>query len=124
VKCVIPAGGIGSRISEESGLRPKPMIEIGGRPIIWHIMKIYAHHGIRDFVICLGYKGYVIKEYFVNHFLHQSDVTIDTGSNQVTDHDGKVDDWCVTLVTPASTPWLAGASSAYAVISIRANRSA
>lgn len=73
------------------------MIEIGGRPLIWHIMKIYAHHGIRDFVICLGYKGYVIKEYFVNYFLHQSDVTIDTGSNQVSYHDGKVDDWRVTL---------------------------
>ena len=97
MKCVILAGGLGSRISEESGLRPKPMIEIGGRPLIWHIMKIYAHHGIRDFVICLGYKGYVIKEYFVNYFLHQSDVTIDTGSNQVSYHDGKVDDWRVTL---------------------------
>jgi glucose-1-phosphate cytidylyltransferase len=98
LKCVILAGGLGSRISEESGLRPKPMIEIGGRPIIWHIMKLYSHHGIQDFVICLGYKGYIIKEYFVNYFLHQSDVTIDTGTNQVTYHDGKVDDWRVTLV--------------------------
>jgi glucose-1-phosphate cytidylyltransferase len=98
LKCVILAGGLGSRISEESTLRPKPMIEIGGRPIIWHIMKIYAQHGIKDFVICLGYKGYMIKEYFVNYFLHQSDVTIDTGTNQITYHAGKVDDWRVTLV--------------------------
>jgi glucose-1-phosphate cytidylyltransferase len=98
VKCVILAGGLGTRISEESNLKPKPMIEIGGRPLIWHIMKIYAHHGIKDFVICLGYKGYVIKEYFTNYFLHQSDVTVDTGTNQITYHDSKADDWRVTLV--------------------------
>jgi len=95
---VILAGGLGTRISEESNLRPKPMIEIGGRPILWHIMKIYAHHGVKEFVVCLGYKGYVIKEYFINYFLHQSDVTIDTGKNQVTYHGGKVDHWRVTLV--------------------------
>jgi glucose-1-phosphate cytidylyltransferase len=97
LKCVILAGGLGSRISEESALRPKPMIEIGGRPILWHIMKIYAHHGVKEFIICLGYKGYVIKEYFVNYFLHQSDITVDTGANHVTFHDGQVDDWRVTL---------------------------
>src|SRR5713226_2397573 len=79
MKCVILAGGIGTRISEESGLRPKPMIEIGGKPILWHIMKVYSAHGVNEFVICLGYKGYVIKEYFANYFLHMSDVTFDTG---------------------------------------------
>jgi glucose-1-phosphate cytidylyltransferase len=98
MKCVILAGGLGTRISEESHLRPKPMIEIGGRPILWHIMKIYAHHGVCDFIICLGYKGYMVKEYFANYFLHQSDVTIDTRTNRVTYHKGEVEDWRVTLV--------------------------
>ena len=82
MKAVILAGGLGTRISEESHLRPKPMVEIGGMPILWHVMKIYAHHGIEDFVICLGYKGYMIKEYFSNYFLHASDVTIDARTNR------------------------------------------
>lgn len=98
MKCVILAGGLGTRISEESHLRPKPMIEIGGRPILWHIMKIYAHHGIDEFVLCLGYKGYMVKEYFTNYFLHQSDVTIDTAANTLTYHQSQVDRWKVTLV--------------------------
>ena len=98
MKCVILAGGLGTRISEESHLRPKPMIEVGGRPILWHIMKIYAHHGVDEFVVCLGYRGYMVKEYFTNYFLHQSDVTVDTGSNTLTYHQGQVDRWKVTLV--------------------------
>ena len=98
MKCVILAGGLGTRISEESHLRPKPMIEIGGRPIIWHIMKIYSSHGINDFVICLGYRGYVIKEYFANYFLHMSDVTIDMAHNQIEVHQKGAEPWKVTLV--------------------------
>jgi glucose-1-phosphate cytidylyltransferase len=98
MKAVILAGGFGSRISEESHLRPKPMIEIGGRPILWHIMKIYSHHGINDFVICLGYKGYVIKEYFANYFLHMSDVTFDMQNNQMTVHERHAEPWKVTLI--------------------------
>ncbi len=98
MKVVILAGGFGSRISEETDLKPKPMIEIGGKPIIWHIMKIYSHYGFNDFVICVGYKGYVIKEYFANYFLHQSDVTIDMKSNKLKVHRKKVEPWKVTLV--------------------------
>jgi glucose-1-phosphate cytidylyltransferase len=98
VKAVILAGGLGTRISEESHLRPKPMIEIGGRPILWHIMKIYSHWGINDFVICLGYKGYIIKEYFANYFLHMSDVTFDMSQNRMTVHQRKAEPWKVTLV--------------------------
>jgi len=98
MKAVILAGGMGTRISEESHLRPKPMIEIGGRPILWHIMKIYAHHGITDFVVCLGYKGYMIKEYFANYFLHNSDVTIDAAKNELTYHHTKAEPWRITLV--------------------------
>src|SRR5260221_7141349 len=98
MKLVILAGGRGTRISEESHLRPKPMIEIGGRPILWHIMKIYAAHGITDFVICLGYKGYVIKEYFANHLLHAADVTFDLATNAVSYHDVRSEPWRVTLV--------------------------
>lgn len=98
MKAVILAGGLGTRISEESHLRPKPMIEIGGKPILWHIMKIYSHHGIQDFVICLGYKGYVIKEYFANYFLHMSDVTFDMSSNTMEVHQRYVEPWRVTLV--------------------------
>jgi glucose-1-phosphate cytidylyltransferase len=98
MKTVILAGGIGTRISEESVLRPKPMIEIGGKPIIWHIMKIYSSHGINDFVICLGYKGYVIKEYFANYFLHMSDVTIDMAHNKIEVHQKGAEPWKVTLV--------------------------
>jgi len=98
MKAVILAGGMGTRISEESHLRPKPMIEIGGRPILWHIMKIYSQHGISDFVICLGYKGYLIKEYFANYFLHNADVTIDARSNEIHYHTAKSEPWRVTLV--------------------------
>lgn len=98
MKAVILAGGMGTRISEESHLRPKPMIEIGGRPILWHIMKIYSHHGINDFVICLGYKGYMIKEYFANYFLHMSDVTFDMSCNQMHVHYKSAEPWKVTLV--------------------------
>lgn len=98
MKVVLLAGGMGTRISEESVLRPKPMIEIGGRPILWHIMKIYAQHGLHEFVICLGYKGYMIKEYFMNFFLHHSDVTIDVSSNNVVYHQTNVEPWKVTLI--------------------------
>ncbi|MDF2120198.1 glucose-1-phosphate cytidylyltransferase [Roseiarcaceae bacterium H3SJ34-1] len=98
MKAVILAGGMGTRISEESHLRPKPMIEIGGRPILWHIMKIYSHHGINDFVICLGYRGYMIKEYFANYVLHNSDVTIDARANSIVQHSTSAEPWTVTLV--------------------------
>jgi glucose-1-phosphate cytidylyltransferase len=98
VKAVILAGGVGSRITEETQVRPKPMIEIGGKPILWHIMKIYAAHGIEDFVVCLGYRGYMIKEYFANYWLHASDVTIDLGRNTTEVHDGEREPWRVTLV--------------------------
>lgn len=98
MKAVILAGGLGTRISEESHLKPKPMIEIGGKPILWHIMKIYSQHGIHDFIICCGYKGYVIKEYFANYFLHQSDVTLDLANNKVEVHQNSSEPWKVTLV--------------------------
>ena len=98
MKAVILAGGMGTRISEESHLRPKPMIEIGGRPILWHIMKTYSHYGINDFVICLGYRGYMIKEYFANYFLHNSDVTIDAARNAIEYHQTQAEPWRVTLV--------------------------
>ena len=98
MKAVILAGGLGSRISEETSARPKPMIEIGGKPILWHIMKIYSHHGINDFIICCGYKGYVIKEYFSNYFLHMSDVTFDMSANTLEVHHRKAEPWRVTLV--------------------------
>jgi glucose-1-phosphate cytidylyltransferase len=98
MKAVILAGGLGTRISEETHLKPKPMIEIGGMPIIWHIMKIYSAHGVSDFVICCGYKGYVIKEYFRNYVLHMSDITIDMRSNDMIVHDAKAEPWSVTLV--------------------------
>lgn len=98
LKAVILAGGLGTRISEESHLRPKPMIEIGGRPILWHIMKMYSHHGINDFVVCLGYRGYVIKEYFANYFLHMSDVTFDMANNSMEVHQRYAEPWRVTLV--------------------------
>lgn len=97
-KAVILAGGLGTRISEESHLRPKPMIEIGGKPILWHIMKIYSAHGINDFIICLGYKGYVVKEYFANYFLHMSDVTFDMALNRMEVHEHHAEPWRVTLV--------------------------
>ena len=98
MKAVILAGGLGTRISEESHLKPKPMIEIGGKPIIWHILKIYSAHGINDFVICLGYKGYVVKEYFANYFLHTSDVTFDMVNNRMEVHQRHAEPWRVTLV--------------------------
>jgi glucose-1-phosphate cytidylyltransferase len=98
MKAVILAGGLGTRISEESHLKPKPMIELGGKPILWHILKIYSHHGINDFVICLGYRGYVIKEYFANYFLHMSDVTFDMANNRMEVHQRNAEPWRVTLV--------------------------
>lgn len=98
MKAVILAGGLGTRILEESHLRPKPMIEIGGKPILWHIMKIYSQHGVNEFIICLGYKGYVIKEYFANYFLHMSDVTFDMGQNRMEVHEQHAEPWRVTLV--------------------------
>jgi glucose-1-phosphate cytidylyltransferase len=98
MKAVILAGGLGTRISEESVSRPKPMIEVGGKPILWHIMKIYSAHGVNDFVICCGYKGYVIKEYFANYFLHMSDVTFDMSTNSIEVHHKKVETWKITLI--------------------------
>lgn len=98
MKAVILAGGLGTRLSEETDLRPKPMVEIGGMPILWHIMKSYSAHGINDFVICCGYKGYVIKEYFANYFLHMSDVTFDLSKNEMEVHQRKAEPWRVTLV--------------------------
>jgi len=98
MKAVILAGGLGTRISEESHLKPKPMIEIGNKPILWHILKIYSYYGINDFVICLGHKGYVIKEYFANYFLHMSDVTFDLTSNSMEVHQNQAEPWRVTLV--------------------------
>lgn len=98
MKAVILAGGLGTRISEETHLRPKPMIEIGGKPILWHIMKIYSHYGINEFIICLGYKGYMIKEYFANYFLHMSDVTFDMSDNSMEVHHQHTEPWKVTLI--------------------------
>ena len=98
MKAVILAGGLGTRFAEETSLRPKPMIEIGGRPILWHILKIYAAHGVNDFVICCGYKGYVIKEYFANYFLHMSDVTFDMRENEMIVHEKRAEPWKVTLI--------------------------
>lgn len=98
MKAVILAGGLGTRISEETHLKPKPMLEIGGKPILWHIMKLYSAHGVNEFVICCGYKGYVIKEYFANYFLHMSDVTFDMERNQMEVHQRNVEPWRVTLV--------------------------
>ncbi len=98
MKVVIFAGGLGTRISEETDTRPKPMVEIGGKPILWHIMKIYSHFGFNEFIICLGYKGYVIKEYFMHYFLHNSDITIDIANNKVETHDSNTEAFKVTLV--------------------------
>jgi len=98
LKAVILAGGLGTRISEETHLKPKPMIEIGGKPILWHLMKIYSSHGINDFIVCCGYKGYIIKEYFANYFLHMSDVTFDMSNNQMKVHQQSAEPWTVTLV--------------------------
>jgi len=98
MKVVILAGGLGSRISEESTIRPKPLVEIGGKPIIWHIMKLYSHYGLNDFIICCGYKGYLIKEYFTNYSLHTTDITVDVRSNQVKVHKKTTEPWKITLV--------------------------
>ncbi|MDP5337876.1 MAG: glucose-1-phosphate cytidylyltransferase, partial [Nodularia sp. (in: cyanobacteria)] len=98
MKAIILAGGLGTRLSEETSIRPKPMVEVGGKPILWHIMKTYSAHGINDFIICCGYKGYIIKEYFANYFLHMSDVTFDMRFNQMNVHSGYAEPWRVTLV--------------------------
>src|SRR6201747_656962 len=98
MKVVLLAGGLGTRLSEETVLKPKPMVEIGGMPILWHIMKIYSTYGFNDFVVCLGYKGYVIKEFFSNYFLHKSNVTIDLKNNSVEVHDSQAEPWKITLV--------------------------
>jgi glucose-1-phosphate cytidylyltransferase len=98
MKVLILAGGLGSRLSEETELKPKPMVQIGGRPILWHIMKIYSHYGYNEFIVLLGYKGYVIKEFFANYFLHQSDVTINMVENNMTIHNNSTEPWVVTLI--------------------------
>lgn len=108
MKAVILAGGLGTRISEEAHLRPKPMIDIGGKPILWHIMKMYSTHGINDFVICCGYKGYMIKEYFANYFLHTSDVTFDVARNCMEVHEQHAEPWRVTLVDTGETTMTGG----------------
>lgn len=108
VRAVILAGGLGTRISEETSTKPKPMVEIGGKPILWHIMKIYSAHGINDFIICLGYKGYVIKEYFANYYLHMSDVTFDMKNNSVKIHHNQAEPWTVTLVETGDGTMIGG----------------
>ena len=108
MKAVILAGGLGTRLSEETDHRPKPMVEIGGKPILWHIMKIYSVHGVVDFIICLGYKGYVIKEWFANYFLHNSDVTIDMRDNSMNIHHASVEPWRVTLIDTGEATMIGG----------------
>ena len=108
MKAVILAGGLGTRIAEESTVRPKPMVEIGGKPVLWHIMKLYSHHGIDEFVICLGYKGYLIKEYFANYCLHNSDVTFDMTTSRMQVHQRKAEAWKVTLVDTGERTQTAG----------------
>lgn len=108
MKAVLLAGGLGTRLSEETNVRPKPMVEIGGRPILWHIMKIYAAHGINDFIVCLGYKGYFIKEYFHNYFLHSSDVTFKLGSNEMVLHRVAAEPWSVTLIETGEDTQIGG----------------
>ncbi len=108
MKAVILAGGLGTRISEETSVRPKPMVEIGGKPILWHILKIYSHFGINDFVVCLGYKGYVIKEFFANYFLHTADVTFHMEENRMEVHDSMTEPWRVTLVDTGDTTQTGG----------------
>lgn len=98
MKCILLAGGLGTRLSEETSTKPKPMVEIGGRPILWHIMKIYSQHGVNEFIICAGYKGYVIKEYFANYFLHMSNITFDMSTNEMIVHENKAESWKVTIV--------------------------
>lgn len=113
MKAVILAGGLGTRISEETSSRPKPMIEIGGRPILWHILKTYSHYGINDFIVCCGYKGYVIKEYFANYFLHMSDVTFDIINNSMEVHQHNAEPWRITLVDTGDDTMTGGGSSEY-----------
>ena len=108
MKVVILAGGYGTRLSEETNSKPKPMVEIGGKPILWHIMKIYSSHGINDFIICCGYKGYIIKEYFANYFLHMSDVTFDMKNNSMIVHDKRAESWKVTLVDTGDSSMTGG----------------
>lgn len=108
MKAVILAGGLGTRISEETHLKPKPMIEVGGKPMLWHIMKMYSHHGITEFVICCGYKGYIIKEYFANYFLHMSDVTFDMVDNKMEVHQKNAEPWRVTLVDTGESTMTGG----------------
>jgi glucose-1-phosphate cytidylyltransferase len=108
MKVVILAGGYGTRISEESGIRPKPMVEIGGKPILWHVMKIYSHYGLNDFIICCGYKGYMIKEYFSNYFLHTADVTLDMRSNQMEVHNAFAEPWRITLIDTGESTMTGG----------------
>ncbi|MBO0950064.1 glucose-1-phosphate cytidylyltransferase [Fibrella forsythiae] len=108
MKVVILAGGLGTRLSEETVVKPKPMVEIGGMPILWHIMKIYSAHGYNEFIVCLGYKGYIIKEFFANYFLHQSDVTIDLSTNSIDVHTSQAEPWKVTLVDTGLTSMTGG----------------
>lgn len=108
MKVVILAGGLGTRLSEETGIRPKPMVEIGGKPILWHIMKIYSHFGFNEFVICLGYKGYMIKEYFANYFLHMSDVTIDIRNNNIETHCNYSEPWKISLIDTGDSTMTGG----------------
>ncbi|WP_133013299.1 glucose-1-phosphate cytidylyltransferase [Marinomonas flavescens] len=108
MKAVILAGGLGTRLSEETVAKPKPMVEVGGKPILWHIMKMYSHHGITDFIICCGYKGYVIKEYFANYFLHMSDVTFNMKDNEMTVHQKRAEPWTVTLVDTGESSMTGG----------------
>jgi glucose-1-phosphate cytidylyltransferase len=108
MKAVILAGGLGTRLSEETSIRPKPMVEIGGKPILWHIMKIYSSHGVNDFVICCGYKGYLIKEYFANYFLHMSDITFNMRDNTMKVHDRRAEPWNVTLIDTGESSMTGG----------------
>jgi glucose-1-phosphate cytidylyltransferase len=108
MKVVILAGGLGTRLSEETTIRPKPMVEIGGKPILWHIMKIYSHYGFNEFVVCLGYKGYMIKEYFMNYFLHMSDVTIDIRKNEIETHQNFSEPWKISLIDTGDSTMTGG----------------
>ena len=108
MKSIILAGGLGTRLSEETSSRPKPMVEIGGMPILWHIMKLYSYHGVNEFIICCGYKGYMIKEYFANYFLHMSDITFDMHSNQMVVHHKRAENWRVTLVDTGDSTMTGG----------------